>query len=110
VALTTDDVNAVVAQWEEWTADAGFALSIEVRDDCPDAVMVGEDAIGLGARLPSSLYCQVQIRRGEVLVFDERLPYDREALQASVSVLARTIAAKLDGGELPAGVGVGSGG
>lgn len=91
MGLTTSDVNAVRAQWEEWTADAGFELSIEVKDD-PQPLAMDVSALDLGARATSQLYVQVQIRRGEVVVFDERVPYDARMLRASVSVLAKTIA------------------
>lgn len=95
MALTTDDVNAVVAQWEEWTPDAGFALSIEVRDAGPLPELLDTDVgAKLGARVASSLYCQVQIRRGDALVFDEPVPYDAAALHASVTTLARYIATR----------------
>lgn len=47
----------------------------------------------LAVRLQSALYCRVQIRRGDLVVFDERVPYDAAALRASVTVCARTIAA-----------------
>lgn len=103
MTLTVDDVNAVVAQWEEWTADAGFRLSIEVKDDGPPAAMLGVDVeysdalpAQLGARMESLLYLQVQIRRGEDLVFDQSVPYDAAMLRASVTTLARYIAANGD--------------
>jgi len=93
VALTTDELNAVVAQWEEWTADAGFRLEIRVRsDDRPPVFLEGQQR--LGARVAGSLFCQVTIYRRDVLVFDERVPYDAGMLRASVTTLARYIASQ----------------
>jgi hypothetical protein len=110
--LTIEDVNAVVAQWEEWTADAGFSLSIEVKDGGAAAEMV-ESTGGVAARLQSSPYVQIQvrgeppvfsersqsspyveiqIRGGAHLVFSQRIPHDGAMLRASVTTLARYIA------------------
>lgn len=91
MALTTDDLNAVVAQWEEWTTDAGFRLSIEVRSESVSARIVKQPM--LGARVVNdNLYCLVEVHRGEVRVFSERVPHDAGMLRASVTVLARSIA------------------
>lgn len=89
MALSTDDVNAVQALWGEWVADTGFRLELEVRDEELPAEMTDG---ALGARLTPSLYLQVRIWHRAILVFDERCPYGREALQASVSALARCVA------------------
>lgn len=96
MALTTDDVNAVVALWEEWTADRGFRLSIEVKEKAP-AAEIRYGSGGLAAHIQPTLCCLVEIHKGERCVFSERVPHDRAALQASVTVLARTIAG-WDGG------------
>jgi hypothetical protein len=91
VALSTEDVDAAVAQWQEWTTDDEFSLLIEVKvDDVSAKLGTG----GLVAHVQSeSRYLQVQIYRGGAVFFSERCPYDAEALKASIAVLARTIAA-----------------
>ncbi len=99
MALSTSDVEAVRAQWEEWTVDSGFELSIEVCTEEPStAVIVEREEIKaapiFGARITGSLYCQVTVRRGEEVVFSERVPCDAGMLRASVTVLARTIATR----------------
>jgi hypothetical protein len=93
VALSTDDVNAVMAEWEKWTADAGFRLSIEVKsDELDEQIVMGDPPGSIGARVVSRLYCQVQVWRDDALVFDERVPHDAAVLRASVTVLVRAIA------------------
>jgi hypothetical protein len=100
MSLTTDDVNAVRAQWEEWVPD-GFRLDIEVLvDDVVTEVRHGSGE--LMARLKSdSPLIQVEVFRREpwmpgeereVRVFSDRIPCDGAMLRASVAVLARTIA------------------
>jgi hypothetical protein len=83
-----------MALWEEWTPDAGFELVIEVcpkdsRAELADALRTGQ----LAARLTTELYCQVTVTRGDVVVFNQRVAHDATALRASVTVLARAIAA-----------------
>ncbi len=95
MALSTQDVEAVRALWEEWTVDSGFVLSIEVKDGCREGELV--EAPALGVRVTSALYCQVTVRRGEEVVFSERVPCDAGMLRASVTVLARTIATEWAG-------------
>jgi hypothetical protein len=89
VALSTDDLNAVRAQWEEWVPD-GYRLDIQVA---PSVGLLNGDV--LGVRVQSPLYCQVEIYAEPDLaepIFSQRCPYDHDALRASVTVLARTIA------------------
>jgi hypothetical protein len=97
VALSTDDLNAVRAQWEEWVPD-GYRLDIEVKAG-PTEMQTFHSRDGhMAVRAQHSLYCQVEVLTYDGpwapyrIVFSERVPHDAAALRASVTVLARTIA------------------
>lgn len=94
MAVTTDELLDLHAYWREWVTGE-YELSIEVREQDrsgPSTVLI--DGQQLSARIrASSLYCQVQIRSGEELVFDERTAHDAKALRASVVALTQTVAA-----------------
>lgn len=119
--LTSDDLNAVRAQWEEWTAGWGFELSMEVKEDRARLKSLAL-AQSVGVRLRSSIYIHVEIRKHKndsdarthaayrhtphpcptgpgAVVFSERVPYDAQALRASVAVLSRAIAGHMEGGD-----------
>lgn len=113
MALTTADVDAVRAQWDEWVAEP-FRLDLEVESAPP----VVDLSFNVGDRMDVRVSApdkRVRVRvwhqtidafdpprvEHETLVFDEPCPYDAEALRASVTVLARTIAARMEGDERP---------
>jgi hypothetical protein len=96
VGLTTEDVNGALAQWDEWVTDPDFRLSIEVREG---VAAIDLSQPGLNARVTTSLFCEVTVRRGDVAVFNDRIPHSAEALRASVAVLARTIASHQGGND-----------
>ena len=91
MALSTDDVQAIEAEWEKWIAGAGFRLSIEVKRDIHSELVQNDPPGSIGARLMYRFYCQVQVWRGDDLVFSERVPDDAALLRASVAVLAAAI-------------------
>lgn len=110
MSLSTDELNAIRAQWEEWAPD-GFRLDVEVRSNEPVTTIVqampGAIPVvspGVYVRLQSPLYCQVRIwsgpqrwtdgSRGQTLVFSERVPHDAGMLRASVTTLARYLASQ----------------
>lgn len=105
MALSTQDLGEIRAQWEEWVPD-GFRLDIEVKGAGVMAEVV--DSYEVMARLTSQLYCQVEVwttlrdDRPRRCLFSERVPHDAGALRASVTVLARTIAERqADDGQQP---------
>jgi hypothetical protein len=111
VSLTNDELNAVRALWEEWTAGKGFRLSIEVLIESVDAELVRSRELMAHVK-SDSRYCQVEIRKVTErdrriartypagvdpaifaeIIFSERTPFDFVALRASVRALARRIA------------------
>jgi hypothetical protein len=98
VALSTEQLDAIVAQWQEWVSDSAFELSIEVKADALNGVwgVVMSDQVMARMRT-ERLYCQVQIRRDGQLAFDQRVPHDAAMLRASVTTLARYIATEAAG-------------
>lgn len=93
VALSADEISAIVADWEKLTGDSGFQLSIEVRCEPVTAELEKGDG-QISARLAARLYCQVQGRRDGALLFDEQVPYEAEMVRSCVAVLASAIAAR----------------
>lgn len=103
MALTTEDVSAIAAQWGEWVTDPAFRLSIEVKAGGLDWSVFGPDESpgAIIARTEAALlYCQVEVWRWDAIapercLFSERVPHDSAALRASVMVLASAIATEL---------------
>lgn len=91
MALSTGDLRAIVAEWEQSTGDSRFQLSIEVRHD-PVAPELKTGDGQISARIAARLHYQVQVRRDGALVFDERVPHKAEMLRACLAVLASAIA------------------
>ncbi len=95
MGLTTGQLNDIVAQWDEWVTGE-FDLSVEVKADAVDAAMV-RSTTSTGRVSAGSRYCQVRIRRGDVLLFDQRVPHDAGMLRASVTTIARYLATQAAG-------------
>lgn len=95
MGLSTDELNAIRAQWEEWAPDE-FRLDIEVCGIVDKmAFVLSDDSNAVNARARAeALHCRVRIWHGEELVFSERTPHDAALLRASVTTLARTIATR----------------
>lgn len=88
MALTTADLQGLVAQFDEWVTDPQFGLTIEVHEKRAETKMVYG---GLGARVTAQTFCLVRVQRGDVLVFEEAMADDYAVVRASVSVLSRTV-------------------
>lgn len=99
MSLTTEDINAVRAQWEEWVADPLFTLTMDVRAEQVGGSMIKSDGLASRIQAPSR-YVSVRIHKAELhgnrLLFSQRVPHDARALRTEVQMLARAIAEHIE--------------